>query len=85
VSLTSSDGTNELGLWTLGGLADLELDSLTFIEALESIGLDCFPMDEDVCAAAVYRDKAETFVGVEPFDSALCHELSLQRCARLTV
>jgi hypothetical protein len=70
----SSDGADELGLGTRGGLADLELDTLAFIEAFEAVSLDCFPMDEDVSTAAVDRDEAETFIGVEPFDSALCQQ-----------
>ena len=72
-----SDGSNDLGLRPLWGLADLELHTLTLVQALEAIGLDCLPMDEDISAATIDGDEAEALVGVEPFDGALCHELSL--------
>jgi hypothetical protein len=47
---------------------DVERHFLIFLEALEAVALDCREVREQILAAAVGGDKAETLGVVEPFN-----------------
>jgi hypothetical protein len=66
------DRVDPVGLRTLLGLRDLELDALAFFERLVAAHLDRAVVDEDV-TTAVDSDEAVALFAVEPFDRALCH------------
>jgi NAD dependent epimerase/dehydratase family len=68
-----SDGTNRVGLRTLGALARLEGNALVLLEGLEAVRLDGGVVHEDVRTLVIGRDEAEALFGVEPFDGALRH------------
>src|SRR6202007_576239 len=55
-----SGDANVLGLRTLGAGGEVELDLLVLIERLVAVGLDRGEVDEDVLAAAILSDEAET-------------------------
>src|SRR3954453_3198079 len=74
---SESDGTNVLRLGALGTLGDVELDLLVLVQRLVAVGLDRRVVHEDVVAAVLLRDEAETLLGVEPLDSALSHAVFL--------
>ena len=55
-------------------LCNVKLYSLTFIESLEAIALDCGEMYEDI-SAVIGCDKSITFLCVEPLNLACCHTI----------
>ena len=66
------------GLGALLALGDIEADPLVFEQGAEPPILDGGVMDEQVSAATIGGDEAETLFGVEPFDGALCcHDFTL--------
>jgi hypothetical protein len=52
---------------------DVERHFLVFLEALEAVALDCREVREQILAAAVGGDKAETLGVVEPFNGTCTH------------
>src|ERR687893_789295 len=70
-----SERTDVLRLRALGALGDVELDLLVLVEGLVALRLDGRVVHEDVVAAVLLRDEAETLLGVEPLDGALSHAL----------
>src|SRR3954453_14880778 len=72
---SESDGTNVLRLGALGTLGDVELDLLVLVQGLVALGLNRRVVHEDVVAAVLLRDEAETLLGVEPLHGALSHLL----------
>src|ERR1700722_1217601 len=67
-----SDCPHLTGLRTLGTLGDLEFHLLVLFKAAEASAVDLRVVHEDVWALGL-RDEAETFFGVEPLHSSLCH------------
>src|SRR3954447_16116367 len=72
-----SERTNVLRLRTLRALRDVELDLLVLVEGLVALRLDRGVVNEDVVAAVLLSDEAETLLGVEPLDGALSHAVFL--------
>src|SRR4029078_2085092 len=70
-----SERADVLRLGTLGTLGDVELDLLVLVQGLVALGLDGRVGHEDVVAAVLLRDEAETLLGVEPLHGALSHLL----------
>lgn len=60
-------------LLAFGALCDFELDLLAFLKGLEAAGLDCREVSEEVFAAIIGSDEAETLGVVEPFNCAGSH------------
>ncbi len=56
----------------LGSLYDVKLHGLTLLQTLESTGVDCGVMHEDVFAVLA-RNKAEAFRVIEPLHGTLFH------------
>jgi hypothetical protein len=54
---------------------DVEGHFLVVCETGEASALDCGDVDENVLAAVIGSDKAETFGGVEPFHGASSHRV----------
>ena len=54
----------------------VELDELTFVEALVTVALDVGEMDENVITLLT-RDEAETLFCIEKLHCSLCHEYSI--------
>jgi hypothetical protein len=52
---------------------DVERHFLVFLKALEAVTLDCREVREQILAAAVGGDKAETLGVVEPFNGTCTH------------
>src|SRR3954449_3783305 len=75
--MNRSERTNVLRLRTLGALRDVELDLLVLVEGLVALRLDRGVVNEDVVAAVLLSDEAETLLGVEPLDGALSHAVVL--------
>src|SRR2546423_5490938 len=69
-----SDWPNRLGLRALGPLDDVELDPLVLPQFAEAARVDGRVMHEDVRAASVLGNEAESLVGVEPLDGTGGHE-----------
>jgi len=65
-------GLNVRSLPTLGPLHHVELHSLTFLQTLESAGVDCRVMHEYIFAVLT-RDKTKTLRVVKPLHSTLFH------------
>src|SRR3954468_10500246 len=61
------------GLRSFLSLGGVELDLIAFFERLEARGLDSAEVNEDVFAAVVRGDKAETFCVVKPLHRAFSH------------
>src|SRR4051794_18185036 len=72
-SLRGSDRADVLRLRTLLALGHVVLDALVLLERLVAVALDGGVVAEDVGAAVVLGDEAETLLRVEPLHSALCH------------
>src|SRR6478736_2332148 len=70
-----SESANVLRLGTLGALRDVELDLLVLVEGLVALRLNRGVVHEDVVAAVLLRNEAETLLGVEPLHGALSHLL----------
>src|SRR5262245_49585781 len=68
---------NVRGLLTLGAGRHVEADALTFLEGLETLRLNCGEVGEEIFAAALGSDEAETLGVVEPFNSASSHVLNI--------
>lgn len=75
-----SDHPNVLSFVTLLAPADLELDGLTFVEALVAIALDSGEVNEDVITLLT-RDEAVTLFSVEELNGTCCHEYSILSAA----
>src|SRR5687768_730955 len=73
-SVSRSERTDVLRLGALGALGDVELDLLVLVQRLVAVGLDGRVVHEDVVAAVLLRDEAETLLGVEPLNGALSHD-----------
>jgi hypothetical protein len=58
---------------------DVERHFLVFLEALEAVALDCREVREQILAAAVGGDKAETLRVVEPFNGTCTHVYYIPR------
>src|SRR5690606_27862805 len=58
-------------LRAFGAVIDFNFYFLAFVQAAIAAALDSREMCEHVRAASVRSNKAETFIGVEPFDFAL--------------
>src|SRR6266511_2137819 len=71
------DGADVGRLRALRPLRDVELHALVVLQAAEAVGRDRGEVREDVLAAVVRRDEAETLVGVEPFDRTGGHRSPL--------
>ena len=56
-------------------LGDVELDSLAVFKRAITARLDLRMVNEHIFCAAIGSDKAEAFIGVEPFHGSLCHLL----------
>ena len=56
----------------LGSLDDVKLHGLTFLQTLESTGVDCGVVHENVFAVLA-RNEAEAFRVIEPFHGTLFH------------
>src|SRR5689334_1376763 len=54
-------------------LGNLKLDLLAVAEFSVPLTSDGGVMHEDILSSAILLDEAESFVGVEPLDSAGCH------------
>src|SRR6476660_6889181 len=74
-SLSRSERADVLRLRTLRALGDVELDLLVLVQRLVAVGLDGRVVHEDVVAAVLLRNEAETLLGVEPLHGALSHVL----------
>jgi hypothetical protein len=70
-----SESADVLRLGALGTLGDVELDLLVLVEGLVALRLDRRVVHEDVVAAVLLRNEAETLLGVEPLHGALSHVL----------
>src|ERR1044072_7323270 len=70
-----AEGADVLRLRALGALRDVELDLLVLVQGLVALGLDRRVVHEDVVAAVLLRNEAETLLGVEPLHGALSHVL----------
>src|SRR4029077_19257184 len=57
-------------LQTFGAGCYLKLDSLTFVQGLIAVGLNCGEMHENILAALAL-DKSITFAGVKPLHCSL--------------
>ena len=75
LNLNDLQSLNVLSLQTLRSFHDVELHSLTFLEAAEAIGLDRAEMHEYVFAVLA-RDKPKTLGIVKPLYSSLFHCVS---------
>src|SRR5260370_42564918 len=71
--LTRSARANVLSLRALRTLGDVELDLLVLVQRLVTLRLDRRVVHENVVAAVLLRDEAETLLGVEPLHGALSH------------
>src|SRR5881628_1578878 len=71
--ITRSDWADVLRLGALGALGHVELDLLVLVESLVTLHVDRRVVHEDVVAAVLLRDEAETLLGVEPLHGALSH------------
>src|SRR6476646_1608095 len=74
-SLSRSERADVLRLRALRALGDVELDLLVLVQRLVAVGLDGRVVHEDVVAAVLLRNEAETLLGVEPLHGALSHVL----------
>src|SRR6478609_9615832 len=74
-SVSRSERTDVLRLRALRALGDVELDLLVLVQRLVAVGLDGRVVHEDVVAAVLLRNEAETLLGVEPLHGALSHVL----------
>jgi hypothetical protein len=55
-------------------LRDFELYFLTFFEGLETVHVDCREVREQIFAAVIWSDEAETLGIIEPLNSTCCHK-----------
>src|SRR6188472_1641099 len=72
---TRSDRADVLRLGALGTLGDVELNLLVLVQGLVALGLNRRVVHENVVAAVLLRNEAETLLGVEPLHGALSHVL----------
>ncbi|MCW2897741.1 MAG: hypothetical protein JWO67_6 [Streptosporangiaceae bacterium] len=72
-------GADLVSLRTAVTLRNLELDTLVFVEAPVTGGLNCRVVHKDVRTTAVDSDEAEALLSVEPLHYTLRHVLSLTR------
>ena len=70
------DNANVLRFFTLFAGHSVELDELTFVEALVPVALDVREMDENVITLLA-RDEAEALFCIEKLHCSLCHEYSI--------
>ena len=70
------DNANVLRFFTLFAGHCVELDELTFVEALIPVALDVGEMDENVITLLA-RDESEALFGIEKLDCTLCHDDSI--------
>src|SRR6187551_3042492 len=72
---SGSESPDVLRLGALGALGDVELNLLVLVEGLVALRLNRRVVHEDVVAAVLLRNEAETLLGVEPLHGALSHVL----------
>lgn len=60
-------------LLALGAHLDLETHLLTFLQGLEALGLNFREVREQIVAAIVRSDEAETLCVIEPLNGTSCH------------
>src|SRR4051812_12666367 len=80
-----SERADVLRLRALGALRDVVLHSLVLLEGAETLSHDGGEMRENVLAAVILGDEAETLVRVEPFDGTGSHDFSLPTCESRTL
>jgi hypothetical protein len=73
ISGKSGGALNVRGLLAFRPLRDIERNLLAFFQRLEAIHRDGGEMREEIFAAIIGSNKAETFGIVEPLDSTSCH------------
>lgn len=71
-----ADHLNVRCLFALRAGRHFERNALVFFQRLETIGLDRGEVCEEILAAFVRSDEAETFGVIEPFNSTCCHYIS---------
>src|ERR1700760_784830 len=75
-------GRGELGgldvcsLLALGASSDVKRYALAFLERLETAGIDCRVMREEILSTVFRGDEAKTFCVVKPFHCSVCHDAS---------
>jgi len=72
-------GLDVRGLLALGTSGDVERYALTFLEGLETTGVDCRVMREEILSTVFRGDEAKTFCVVKPFHCSCCHNASCFR------
>ena len=70
------DDSNVLRFLALPAGSDVELDALTFVEALVALALDVGEVDEHI-VALLTRDEAEALLGVEELHGTCSQETAL--------
>jgi hypothetical protein len=76
----TSDHAYVLGFFALFARRSVELDALTFFEALIAVTLDTREMYKDVITLLA-RDEAESLFCIEKLHCSLCHEYSILNAA----
>jgi len=76
VYASASGGNDVLGLRALLALRDVEVHLLAFLQLAEALGCDVRVVGEDVGAATLLLDEAETLFRVEPLHGASSHVIS---------
>src|SRR5690606_40821626 len=71
--ISGGDGLHACGLCALRALLDLVADPLAFLQAAETLRVDCRIVHEHIGAAVLGRDEAETLGVVEPLHGAVLH------------
>jgi hypothetical protein len=66
-------------LFAFRALGHFKPDFLALLEGLETIHLDCREVSEQILAAIIRSDEAETLGIVEPFDNACRHEMPFKK------
>jgi hypothetical protein len=70
---------NVVGAWTFGALANFKRDFLTFSQSFETTALDGAEMDENVIAAGILGNEAETFRFIKPLNCTCSHSDYLKK------
>jgi hypothetical protein len=67
---------NVRSLLTLRTGDGIEGNALTFLQALEALGLDRGKVSEEIVTTTIRGDETETLGVVEPLDGTICHVLN---------
>jgi hypothetical protein len=65
------DNGHSDGLWAFGALGDVELHALIVVKRAITTRLNLRMMNEHILRVAVWSNKAEALIAVEPFDGSL--------------